>query len=212
MTCRELVIYLNQAAIDIQAKKYIKRSKKAYIRSRFEEAAIHLSHAYTLGSKYAVRALRTLISLKRTGSLQLREPQNSTELVFDQFLLVRAQDFRVLSKLADHFYYGSEFSGLQFERYSNAYRYYEASWRTTKDYYSLYSMGYMKQQGLGVERNRTAAREDFQAVFDASFHGKVSRAIMLPSLFGMVRISLGRWVVGLVEDARRFLGRLKAKE
>lgn len=140
-TCEELLIYINQAAIEIQAKKSLKEAKTLYKHRKFDGALVHLSHAYALGSIDAVKNLRAVIKRKEFGYLKPRDFKKSTFFIFDLFELIRGQDYKKLPKIADTLFYGFSFENKIFERFRNSLKFYKGSWKVNKDYYSLYSIG-----------------------------------------------------------------------
>lgn len=140
-TCEELLIYVNEGAISLQSKENLKKAKDFYSEGKVKAAIINLSRAYALGSVQAQRNLRKIIELKRTGSLLLASEKRNTFFIFDLFELIRAQNYYRLSSVADTIFYGFEFENRFIERYRNSFKYYDASWKINRDYYSVYSLG-----------------------------------------------------------------------
>jgi hypothetical protein len=141
MTCKELMVYLNEGAISVQARKHTRFAKQAYTDGNFEAAMTELAYAYTLGSVDAIYSMKAMIEKGNLGTFELRDSKDHTLFVFDYFSLYRRHQFYYLPKIADRLFYGMEFNGDNFEKYQNSYKFYRASWEVNKDYYSLYSMG-----------------------------------------------------------------------
>lgn len=140
-TCEELLAYINEGGIRLQTTVNLKKAKNLYNEGKAEAAIIHLSKAYALGSFQAERNLRTMIKLKKTGSLSLASTQKNTFFIFDLFELIRIQNYAKLPSIADTIFYGFEFENHFIEKFKNSYKYYEASSKINNDFYSVYSIG-----------------------------------------------------------------------
>lgn len=149
-TCKELVVYLNQGAINIYSKHILKEAKVQYIRRDFEASVINIAKAYTLGSSHSLNSMSVLINKNRTGSLNLRQTKENTLLSFDAFKVIRNEKYNLMSNIGDRFFYGFKIEGKDYEKYSNSYKMYEASWKLSENFYSLYSMGKSTHQILSI--------------------------------------------------------------
>lgn len=94
------------------------------------------------------------------------------------------------------------------ESRKNSYRLYERSYAARQDMYSLYSMGYMQEHGLGVEKNLKEAHEKYKVVLKKGFSqlfgskknlsSNVRRAgfaEVLSASAGLAKIYLKSWIL-----------------
>jgi TPR repeat protein len=90
-TCEELVVYLNQGAINIYTKHILKKSKQLYVNMKFEESLAEIVKAYTLGSPHSLKSFKVLIEKKKLQNLNLRLSKRNTLLSFDGFNILRKE-------------------------------------------------------------------------------------------------------------------------
>ena len=109
----------------------------------YEGALAYYSYAYALGSSTASESIKNLIKMDRLNNLVLRSDKTSTLFILDSFALYKGHSPLSINRFADMLYYGVIFEGKKFEQYRNSFKVYQAAWRTTEDFYALYSLGYM---------------------------------------------------------------------
>jgi len=163
------------------------KANQEFNRENERAAILYLSQAYAMGSPFAALSLRNLIGEDFLGGYTTNDNKKATIFILDSFQLYRG--FRIhtlLSSLADKVYYGVDFRGNSLEKYRNSYIMYKGAWKAKNDYYALYSLGFMEERGIGVERNYTNAIQSYIKTFYASFDGKISRGFLIPTLASIV--------------------------
>lgn len=129
-----------------------------------------------------------MINQDKLNNLVLRSDKASTIFILESFGLYKGHNPLSINKFADMLYYGTLFEGNKFEQYKNSFKVYKAAWNTAEDFYALYSLGYMFELGLGVDKpDQPGAIDIYKRVFLAGVEGKVSRGVMIPSLGSLIK-------------------------
>lgn len=124
----------------------------------------------------------------KTGDFNLKYDQKSTLFTLEAFKFYKNQDKDLLKTLADYLYYGVFFGDREIERYRNSYNLYKLDWEKNKDYYSLYSMALMQNEGKGVKIDKKLAKENLRELIRAGMKGDVTPTSVISGAFNLGKI------------------------
>ena len=188
VSCEKAVKFIHESSINMLSNMPLGKAFTSFKNNNLQGALAYYAYAYALGSSIASESIKHFIQNDSLERLILRSDKDSTILTLESFGIYKGQNPVTINRFADMLYYGARFEGAKFEQYQNSFKVYQAAWRTTQDFYALYSLGYMYEQGQGVDKpDRAGAIDIFKRVFFAGVEGKVSRGVIIPSLGSLIK-------------------------
>ena len=151
---------------------------------------------FLVGSSNAAYNLQNMIEMDQTGVFEVRDPKESL-FTLKYFDMLKSGSLYHLPSLADHLYY-REGDETHKEATKDLY---QLAWTRSRDYYSLYSLGWIElHEGLKntkKENVRRAAKKKMKALLSAGIEGK-TKAFMIPlSLIGLSRLYISEVIQSL---------------